>query len=92
VAAQSGGFGADAADLLTMDGAVSDDVTASIANDAAKLPAGVGGRGRRLPLRGASGLGGHDRSDRALAGRDNPAGTVQPRRPAAAAAAAADGW
>jgi LuxR family maltose regulon positive regulatory protein len=34
------GFGADAADLLTMDGAVSDDVTASIANDAAKLPAG----------------------------------------------------
>ena len=34
------GFGADAADLLTMDGAVSDDVTALIANDAAKLPAG----------------------------------------------------
>jgi ATP/maltotriose-dependent transcriptional regulator MalT len=34
------GFGADAADLLTMDGAVSDDVTASITNDAAKLPAG----------------------------------------------------
>jgi LuxR family transcriptional regulator, maltose regulon positive regulatory protein len=35
------GFGADAADLLTMDGAVSPDVTASIANDAAKLPAGT---------------------------------------------------
>jgi LuxR family transcriptional regulator, maltose regulon positive regulatory protein len=34
------GFGADAADLLAMDGAVSADVTASIANDAAKLPAG----------------------------------------------------
>ena len=34
------GFGADAADLLTMDGAASPDVTASIANDAAKLPAG----------------------------------------------------
>jgi LuxR family transcriptional regulator, maltose regulon positive regulatory protein len=34
------GFGADAADLLAMDGAVSPDVTASIANDAAKLPAG----------------------------------------------------
>ena len=34
------GFGADAADLLAMDGSVSADVTASIANDAAKLPAG----------------------------------------------------
>src|SRR5215472_2594618 len=33
-------FGADAADLLAMDSAVSADVTASIANDAAKLPAG----------------------------------------------------
>jgi len=33
-------FGADAADLLAMDGVVSADVTASIANDAAKLPAG----------------------------------------------------
>jgi LuxR family transcriptional regulator, maltose regulon positive regulatory protein len=36
------GFGADAADLLAMDGAMSADVTASIANDAAKLPAGSG--------------------------------------------------
>ena len=34
------GFGADAADLLAMDGAVTPDVTASIANDAARLPAG----------------------------------------------------
>jgi ATP/maltotriose-dependent transcriptional regulator MalT len=34
------GFGADAAELLAMDGSVSADVTASIANDAAKLPAG----------------------------------------------------
>jgi LuxR family transcriptional regulator, maltose regulon positive regulatory protein len=34
------GFGADAADLLAMDGAMSADVTASIANDAASLPAG----------------------------------------------------
>jgi LuxR family transcriptional regulator, maltose regulon positive regulatory protein len=34
------GFGADAADLLAMDGAMSADVTASIANDVAKLPAG----------------------------------------------------
>jgi LuxR family transcriptional regulator, maltose regulon positive regulatory protein len=34
------GFGTDAADLLAMDGVVSADVTASIANDAAKLPAG----------------------------------------------------
>ena len=33
-------FGADAADLLTMDGGVSADITASIANDAAMLPAG----------------------------------------------------
>jgi LuxR family transcriptional regulator, maltose regulon positive regulatory protein len=33
-------FGADAADLLAIDGTVSADVTASIANDAAKLPAG----------------------------------------------------
>jgi LuxR family maltose regulon positive regulatory protein len=31
------GFGTDAADLLTMDGVMSADVTASIANDAAKL-------------------------------------------------------
>ena len=34
------GFGADAADLLAMDRRMSADVTASIANDAAKLPAG----------------------------------------------------
>ena len=34
------GFGADAADLLTMDGRMSADVTASLANDAAKLPPG----------------------------------------------------
>src|SRR5512140_54779 len=34
------GFGADAAELLAMDGAVSADVTASIASDAARLPPG----------------------------------------------------
>jgi LuxR family transcriptional regulator, maltose regulon positive regulatory protein len=34
------GFGADAADLLAIDGAMSPDVTASIANDAAHLPVG----------------------------------------------------
>ena len=34
------GFGCDAADLLAMDSVVSADVIASIANDAAKLPAG----------------------------------------------------
>jgi LuxR family maltose regulon positive regulatory protein len=34
------GFGADAADLLAMDGKMSADVTASLANDAARLPAG----------------------------------------------------
>ena len=34
------GFGADAANLLALDGTVSADLTASIANDAAKLPAG----------------------------------------------------
>ena len=33
-------FGIDAADLLAMDGTVSADVTASIANDVARLPAG----------------------------------------------------
>jgi len=33
-------FGADAADLLAMDGRMSADVTASVANDAARLPAG----------------------------------------------------
>jgi LuxR family transcriptional regulator, maltose regulon positive regulatory protein len=33
-------FGADAFDLLTMDGRMSGDVAASIANDAARLPAG----------------------------------------------------
>jgi LuxR family maltose regulon positive regulatory protein len=34
------GFGADAADLLAMDGVMSADVTASIADDAARLPEG----------------------------------------------------
>jgi len=34
------GFGADAADLLAMDRRMSADVTGSVANDAAKLPAG----------------------------------------------------
>ena len=34
------GFGADAVDLLAMESVVSADVIASIANDAAKLPAG----------------------------------------------------
>jgi LuxR family maltose regulon positive regulatory protein len=34
------GFGADAAELLAMDDGTTADVTASIANDAAKLPAG----------------------------------------------------
>ncbi len=34
------GFGTDAADLLAMDGVMSADVTASIVNDAAQLPAG----------------------------------------------------
>ncbi len=34
------GFGADAAELLAMDGMMSADVTASIANDAARLPTG----------------------------------------------------
>jgi LuxR family maltose regulon positive regulatory protein len=34
------GFGADAADLLAMDQRMSADVTASLANDAARLPAG----------------------------------------------------
>ena len=37
-------FGADAADLLAMDGTMSADVTASIANDAADAAGGVGDR------------------------------------------------
>ncbi len=39
--AMAPGFGADAAELLAMDGAVSADVTASIANDVARLPTGT---------------------------------------------------
>jgi hypothetical protein len=42
------GFGADAAEPLEMDGAMSADVTVSIANDAARL----GHCGRRIPGRG----------------------------------------
>jgi hypothetical protein len=42
-------FGVDAADLLAMDNAMSPDVTASIANDAAKLAGGVSPDCRRLP-------------------------------------------
>jgi LuxR family transcriptional regulator, maltose regulon positive regulatory protein len=38
--AMAPGFGADAAELLAMDGRMSADVTASIANDAARLPTG----------------------------------------------------
>ena len=38
--AMAPGFGADAAELLAMDGVMSADVTASIANDAARLPPG----------------------------------------------------
>jgi LuxR family transcriptional regulator, maltose regulon positive regulatory protein len=41
VRVQAPWFGADAADLLARDGCVSADVTASIANDAATLPAGL---------------------------------------------------
>ncbi len=41
------GFGADAADLLAIDGVMSADVIASIANDAAKLPAGSAAWGER---------------------------------------------
>lgn len=42
-------FGVDAANLLAMDNAMSPDVTASIANDAAKLAGGVSPDCRRLP-------------------------------------------
>jgi hypothetical protein len=34
-------FGADAVDLLTMDGRMTADVIASLANDAARLPEGA---------------------------------------------------
>ena len=39
--AQAPGFGAEAADVLALDGAMSADVTASLANDAMKLPEGM---------------------------------------------------
>ena len=56
------GFGADAAELLAMDGVMSADVTASIANDAARLPAGVSDRRGRFPRGGGRGRQEHDRS------------------------------
>ena len=39
--AEAPGFGAEAADVLALDSAVSADVTASLANDASKLPEGM---------------------------------------------------
>jgi len=50
------GFGAEAADLLAMDRRMSADVTASLANDAAKLPAGPPLMARKLGGRASVGL------------------------------------
>ena len=83
-------FGADAADLLAMDNTVSADITASIANDAAKLPAGSALIVDDFHTAAAAVAGGMtDLVDRW------PAGTAQlvlasRSRPAAAAAPAAD--
>ena len=87
------GFGADAAELLVLDGVMSADVTASIANDAARLPAGSAIVVDDFHTAAARGWSEHDRSGGALAGRDVAAGAGQPRGSAAAAApAAAIGW
>jgi LuxR family transcriptional regulator, maltose regulon positive regulatory protein len=71
------GFGADAVDLLAMDKQMSADVTASVANDAAKLPKGSAVIVDDFQF-AATGGSAHDRSGRALAGRESPAGTGQP--------------
>ena len=75
------GFGADAANLLAMDSAMSADVTASIANDAAKLPAGLAVIVDDFQAAAAAVVRGHDRPGRALAGRDRPAGAGGPSDP-----------
>ena len=85
------GFGTDAADLLAMDGVMSADVTASIVNDAAKLPAGSAVVVDDFHAAGAGVSGDMTDLVRALAGRDRPAGAGQPGGPPAAAAPAADG-
>ena len=84
------GFGADAAGLLTMDGGMSADVTASIANDAAQLPAGsaVVVDDFHATAAGVSGTM-TDLVERWPAEVD-PAGAGQPGGPSAAAAPAAD--
>ena len=85
------GFGTDAADLLAMDGVMSADVTASIVNDAAKLPAGSAVVVDDFHAAGAGVSGDMTDLVRALAGRDRPAGAGRPGGPPAAAAPAADG-
>ena len=82
------GFGADAADLLAMDGDMSADVIASIANDAAKLPAGSAIIVDDFHAASAEVSGTMtDLVERWPASR--PAGAGQPNRPSAAAAPAA---
>ena len=83
-------FGADAAELLAMDRVMSADVTASIANDAAKLPAGSAVIVDDLHTAGTAVS--KDMTDlvRPLAGRERPAGAGKPQRPSAPAAQAAD--
>ena len=88
--AMAPGFGTDAADLLAMDGVMSADVTASIVNDAAKLPAGSAIVVDDFHAAGAGVSGDLTEPGRALAGRGCPAGAGQPGGPPAAAAPAAD--
>ena len=72
------GFGTDAADLLAMDGVMSADVTASIANDAAQLPAGSAIVVDDFDAAAAGVSGNMTDLVRTLAGRDRPAGLGQP--------------
>jgi len=84
------GFGADAADLLAMNGHMSADVVASIANDATKLPTGSVIIVDDFHAAEAAVLRDMTDSRGTLASRDRAAGVVQPLRPAGAAAQAAD--
>ncbi len=71
------GFGADAADLLAMDRRMSADVIASVANDAAELPAGSAIVVDDFHYAAAAAAPDMIDLDRALAGRDRPAGAGQ---------------
>jgi hypothetical protein len=85
------GFGADAADLLAMEGVMSADVIASIANDAANLPAGSAVIVDDFQYAAPAVCGDMTDLVERWPARDRPAGAVKPVRSCAAAAPAADG-